>query len=364
MQAIKCEMCNSNDFVKEDGYFVCQHCGTKYTVEEAKKLMVEGTVKIDSSENVQKWFTVARRAKESDDIETAKKYYQMILDEEPNSWEAYFYSIYYDCKKIKNAEISSTSDRIRNSIQQAFKILDEFVSDKTEKENAINELREKTNEITSYLLIGSHAFEESLPYSYKQPLDSIKRNITLCNVFFDIGDYIYNYSKSNPDYKEIYCEQYKLAIGVSESQSEFHIWAANSSEGDLFGVYGLKTRAEQGAQRIKEVDPSYKTKPELNPAGYTTKTSSGGGCYVATAVYGSYNCPEVWTLRRYRDDTLAETWYGRAFIHTYYAISPTLVKWFGDTKWFKKMWQGKLDRMVKRLNDEGVENTPYEDKKW
>ena len=26
-----------------------------------------------------------------------------------------------------------------------------------------------------------------------------------------------------------------------------------------------------------------------------------GGCYVATAVYGSYDCPQVWTLRRVRD---------------------------------------------------------------
>ena len=43
-----------------------------------------------------------------------------------------------------------------------------------------------------------------------------------------------------------------------------------------------------------------------------------GGCYVATAVYGSYDCPEVWTLRRYRDYSLAETWYGRAFIKLYY----------------------------------------------
>ena len=88
------------------------------------------------------------------------------------------------------------------------------------------------------------------------------------------------------------------------------------------------------------------------------------GCYVATAVYGSYDCPEVWTLRRYRDNTLAETWYGRAFIKTYYAISPTLVKWFGDTQWFKKMWKGKLDRMVKNLQDNGFESTPYEDKIW
>ena len=89
-----------------------------------------------------------------------------------------------------------------------------------------------------------------------------------------------------------------------------------------------------------------------------------GGCYVATAVYGSYDCPQVWTLRRYRDYTLAETWYGRAFIRTYYAISPTLVKWFGHTNWFKKMWKGKLDRMVSDLNAKGVQDTPYQDRNW
>ncbi len=91
---------------------------------------------------------------------------------------------------------------------------------------------------------------------------------------------------------------------------------------------------------------------------------SSGGCYVATCVYGSYDCPQVWTLRRYRDNKLAKTWYGRAFIRLYYAISPTLVKWFGKTKWFKKMWKGKLDRMVKKLENEGFENTPYDDKEW
>lgn len=98
-----------------------------------------------------------------------------------------------------------------------------------------------------------------------------------------------------------------------------------------------------------------------------TKGESAGtksGCYVATAVYGSYDCPQVWTLRRYRDYTLAETWYGRAFIHTYYAISPTLVKWFGKTKWFKNMWKPRLDKMVIKLQKSGVESTPYEDRKW
>ena len=88
------------------------------------------------------------------------------------------------------------------------------------------------------------------------------------------------------------------------------------------------------------------------------------GCYVATCVYGSYDCPEVWTLRRFRDDTLGATWYGRLFIYTYYAISPTLVKWFGHTKWFKKMWKGTLDQMVSNLRAKGIEDTPYNDKNW
>lgn len=105
--------------------------------------------------------------------------------------------------------------------------------------------------------------------------------------------------------------------------------------------------------KIKKYNPTYQA-PKINE----------NGCYVATAVYGSYDCPQVWTLRRYRDYTLAETWYGRAFIRTYYAISPTLVKWFGHTGWFKKMWKGKLDRMVKNLQEQGFESTPYEDKKW
>lgn len=91
---------------------------------------------------------------------------------------------------------------------------------------------------------------------------------------------------------------------------------------------------------------------------------SQGGCYIATAVYGSYDCPQVWTLRRFRDDTLAETWYGRTFIRVYYAVSPTLVKWFGHCAWFRKMWKGRLDHMVAGLNAKGVENTPYNDKNW
>ena len=114
-----------------------------------------------------------------------------------------------------------------------------------------------------------------------------------------------------------------------------------------------RTTALSIAEKICERDPSFT---------YDDIEVASSGCYVATCVYGSYDCPEVWTLRRYRDYTLDTTWYGRAFIKVYYAISPTIVEWFGETAWFKKLWKGKLDKMVAELQKQGYESTKYNDK--
>ena len=47
MQRLSCELCGSNDIVKQEGLYVCQHCGSKYSPDEAKKLLVQGTVQIN-----------------------------------------------------------------------------------------------------------------------------------------------------------------------------------------------------------------------------------------------------------------------------------------------------------------------------
>lgn len=139
--------------------------------------------------------------------------------------------------------------------------------------------------------------------------------------------------------------------------------AKEYSENTIYYIASQKLAGEGSFKDILyrlNVDAN-KTEPLLQ---IPLQEEKSGGCYVATAVYGSYDCPQVWTLRRFRDTTLASTWYGRAFIHTYYAISPTLVKWFGKTRWFKAMWQGSLDRLVAKLQAQGVESTPYQDRVW
>lgn len=91
------------------------------------------------------------------------------------------------------------------------------------------------------------------------------------------------------------------------------------------------------------------------------KSSKKNGCYVATCVYGSYDCPQVWTLRRFRDDKLRKTWLGRIFIKVYYVVSPTLVKMFGDKKLFYTFCKKCLDALVLRLQSKGIKDSPYTD---
>lgn len=46
MNPMKCEFCGSNDFVKVEDFYICQHCSTKYTIEQAKHLVINGPVEI------------------------------------------------------------------------------------------------------------------------------------------------------------------------------------------------------------------------------------------------------------------------------------------------------------------------------
>ena len=87
----------------------------------------------------------------------------------------------------------------------------------------------------------------------------------------------------------------------------------------------------------------------ISPAPQGQKSGGNGGCYIATAVYGSYDAPEVLVLRHFRDTYMARTALGRAGIRFYYAVSPSLARHIGGIRTLRHMSKRILDWLVQRL---------------
>ena len=389
MKQLTCEMCGSTELIKQDGFFVCQACGCKYSVEEAKKMMIEGTVeiqgtvKIDKTDSLEKLYQLARRAKEIDDLENAQKYYEMILLDAPKSWEAQFYSIYFESIQTSVANMESATNKVKNNLSSTISLIKDNL-EANERIKAVEEVTIRTCRfmeliaITTIDLYKKHdgancngyknrvlAAISSLFYLFSLVHEiisiEVKRGIwgSMLKIY-DVNTNKYKFPIFSIDLAAIRNLQYSNDPEAKEDVYNTIVYKITNNQilpGREFSVIeDLETLGDYKESK-KYIELLKKKEDErIKP--------QSGGCYVATCVYGSYDCPEVWTLRRYRDDTLGSTWYGRAFIKLYYAISPTLVKWFGKTKWFKRMWKGKLDRMVKKLQDNGVESTPYQDKEW
>lgn len=97
MKQLTCEMCGSTDLIKQGGVFVCQACGCKYSVEEAKKMMIEGTVdvsgstvKVDNSDLIENYFQMAQNALDSGNNAEAENYSNKIIEIDPQSYRAWF----------------------------------------------------------------------------------------------------------------------------------------------------------------------------------------------------------------------------------------------------------------------------------
>lgn len=76
-----------------------------------------------------------------------------------------------------------------------------------------------------------------------------------------------------------------------------------------------------------------------------------GWCYIATAVYGSYDAPETMILRRFRDEHLLTNIPGRLFVKIYYFISPPFARYLKNANRINKISKKVLDYIVHKLSD-------------
>lgn len=79
------------------------------------------------------------------------------------------------------------------------------------------------------------------------------------------------------------------------------------------------------------------------------KTNTKEGCYIATAVYGGYEQPQVRILRKYRDEVLKKSLPGLIFIKIYYFISPYLAKNLKSGSRMTNITRRILDQFIRKI---------------
>lgn len=301
----------------------------------------DSSINGENTDELDNLYQLARNARDSGDDKKADDYYLKIAKRAPHDWEAFFYVVYYTMKACPPDEVEDVFETFSN--EYVIDIIGKLKGVK-EKEKQILAVNEATQCILSisnmFFERGEAAQKPSSCYSAAS-FNSLLWGDSIESVF---GDY----------------EELHKAIVNSWKDGIEKLRMTQSRIGKLAGEEII----QKYTAKIQKYDSSYQPPQPPSIPSTSNQAAKSGGCYVATSVYGSYDCPPVWTLRRYRDNVLAETWYGRLFIRIYYAVSPTLVKLFGNTSWFKKLCKGGLDRLVSELQEKGVENTPYKDQEW
>ena len=96
-----------------------------------------------------------------------------------------------------------------------------------------------------------------------------------------------------------------------------------SSNGLESGIYLYELYLQKNtAAGIAESNPVRRSVAVFNEDQPEGKPGSGGGCFIATAVYGTEMAVEVISLKRFRDNFLMKRRLGRAFVRWYYRHSP------------------------------------------
>lgn len=346
MNELICEMCGSNEVIKDEGLFICQSCGTKYSVNEARRMMtgetvsIEGTVKIDSSSELNNLYEVARRAKNTDNAENAINYYSQILAKDPNSWEAQFYTVYFRARNCKLGEIAIEASNLSQNIDPVLRLIKDSDIDSYNQKQIVEEIYDRLHHISQSFYKSTEDYFDNMSAEMQNRFcnDVVTKAISITNIYYTFGDKAIEIL--GDEFKKIATQSWKN--GVAMHTDFFHLIGNKNQNRVIINQY---------VDKIKANDPSYKQPSKKR----------GRGCYVATSVYGSYDCPEVWTLRRFRDNILSNHILGRAFIKSYYATSPTLVKYLGDKKIFNMIFEPILNKFVKKLNEKGIESTYYVD---
>jgi tetratricopeptide (TPR) repeat protein len=333
---VRCTSCGGEiqlDDTKEFGY--CLHCGTKVMFQEAiQKIELINLPKV---ENLMK---IATSEFEGTHYTEAIEYYNRVLELDADNWEAIFYKAKSQCIMTPVNQFP-----IPPAIASAKKAL-AIATEKTKNKIELEIIKDR---ILTELVALLHAQISKADLSEYARYDSMEAYIIYLNNYLGcvVGlEFCASLIKDNPKEKEKLIAIYNGILDALAEASKHKaltngrpVSASKNSRIDI-----IKNFDKYTAELIS-LDPDA-IMPEINRENVE---GTSNFCYIATAIYGSYDAPQVLILRKYRDNVLLHSALGRIFVKFYYRFSPLIVKYIGNNNITNHVVKQLLNKIVKIL---------------
>ena len=194
-----------------------------------------------------KYLKLARQAREENNSEDAKKYYDMVRTDEPENVEAKFFYAYYSLYEGKNGEIPTRFVNLCKSVLSSVKMIAGSDTEKTEKiqlmKTVLNTFVPETWSMNRYMNHKNH--ETKVGDQYVQVFSS--KDITSCgktgmDTLKQLGDSLaVSFGEGDADGLMLAAIAWKEFVALSQ---KWYAWA-------------VKGEAEAYAEKIKAAEPDY-----------------------------------------------------------------------------------------------------------
>lgn len=205
MALISCPECGRQ---VSDRAVSCPDCGCPISAAPAAP-----AVETKSNE-LEKLLMLARRAKDDNNSENARKYYDMVLLNDATNWEAAFYVVYFKAMECKIAHIQSAANSVENCLSSVFQLVKEYVTNEAEQLIAATEIQLRCKLIANMLYNGAdnhyRNIDSSIRSNYLQEV--VDKTCAARDIMYTCGDEIDNNFGGQPGFGVLAAAAWKEGI--------------------------------------------------------------------------------------------------------------------------------------------------------